>query len=328
MGINDIILDEVGRKMFLLGNEAIVRGFLEGGGGFASTYPGTPSSEIGNVLFKVAKNAGIYFEFSTNEKVALESAAAAAASGVRSMVFMKLAGLNVASDSFMSTTFSGTNTGFIILTADDPSMHSSGNEQDNRTYARFVRMPLLEPRSPDEARRMVKYGFEISEKYKIPVMIRTTTRTSHVRGIVEFGKKIPAKVKGSFNKDPSRFVMIPANSIQLEKKLFDKLPLIKDESENSPFNYILGTGNARIGVITSGAASNYVMDIVDKYSLSVDILTLGFTYPVPEKLMLNFIKKYDKVIAVEELESFIENDLRVSNKREEQFEYRNNWERR
>ena len=311
MGINEIIINDVGRKMFLLGNEAIVRGFLEGGGGFASTYPGTPSSEIGNVLFRVAKDAGVYFEFSTNEKVALESAAAAAASGVRSMVFMKLAGLNVAADSFMSTVFSGTNAGFIVLTADDPSMHSSGNEQDNRTYARFARMPLLEPRNPDEARRMVKYGFEISEKYKIPVMIRTTTRTSHVRGIVEFGKKLPAKVKGRFEKDSSRFIMIPANSRALEKKLFEKLPLIRSESEISPFNYILGEGRSEVGIVTSGAASNYTIDIVNKYSLPIDILTLGFTYPVPEELMLDFLKKHNKVIVVEELEPFIENDLRV-----------------
>jgi len=311
MGINDIILNDVGRKIFLLGNEAIVRGFLEGGGGFASTYPGTPSSEIGNVFFKVAKEAGIYFEFSINEKVALESAAATAASGVRSMVFMKHAGLNVAADSFMGTVFSGTNAGLIILTADDPSMHSSGNEQDNRTYARFAKMSLLEPRNPDEARRMVKYGFEISEKYKIPVMIRTTTRTSHVRGVVEFGEKETAKRKGRFEKDPSRFVMIPANSRVLEKKLFEKLPLIRNESENSSYNYILGCKGAKIGAVTSGAASNYVIDIVNKYSLPIDILTLGFTYPVPEKLMCDFLEKHDKVIVIEELEPFIENDLRV-----------------
>jgi indolepyruvate ferredoxin oxidoreductase alpha subunit len=310
MKIEEIVIDEPGKKLFLLGNEAIVRGFIEGSGKFAATYPGTPSSEIGNTLSKIGKLANINFEFSTNEKVAFEIAASASLSGFRSMTFMKHVGLNVAMDSFMTSAYIGTIGGFIIITADDPSMFSSQNEQDNRILGKFANVPILEPRNPDEARRMVKYGFEISEKYSIPVMLRTTTRISHLRGIVNFEKIEKIENKGYFNKNPNRFVPVPANAKILHKELINKIKLLKIESENTIFNHKILNG-FKYGIITSGVSSNYVMDVVKKYSLPFDTLSLGFTYPYPEDLIKNFITNYEAVFVIEELEPFLEDEVRI-----------------
>lgn len=200
MKVKEILTEKAGGKLFLLGNEAAVRGVLEGGVSVASTYPGTPSSEIGDNFYKIAQDAGIYFEFSSNEKVALEVSAAAAAAGLRSFVFMKHVGLNVAADSFMSAVYTGTRGGMIVLSADDPSMYSSQNEQDNRIMARLSGAPLLEPSNPQEVKDLMKYGFELSEKFKIPVLMRTTTRISHMRGVVNLGSIVSGKEKGFLGK--------------------------------------------------------------------------------------------------------------------------------
>ncbi len=310
MKIEEIVVNEIGKKLFLLGNEAIVRGFIEGGGKFAAAYPGTPSSEIGDTLGKVGKLIGVNFEFSTNEKVAFEVAASSALSGFRSITFMKHVGLNVAMDSFMTSAYIGTIGGFVIITADDPSMFSSQNEQDNRILGKFANIPILEPRSPDEARKMVKYGFEISEKYSIPVMLRTTTRISHLRGIVNFEKIEKLEKPGFFKKNPNRYVPVPANARVLHKELLNKIKSIKNESIDSIFNFKLNR-NSKYGIITSGVSSNYVLDIVNKYSLPFDILSLGFTYPYPEELIKNFISNYEEVIVIEELEPFLEDEVRI-----------------
>lgn len=310
MKIEDIVADEPGKKLFLLGNEAIVRGFIEGGGKFAATYPGTPSSEIGDTLSKVGKLIGINFEFSTNEKVAFEVSASAALSGFRSITFMKHVGLNVAMDSFMTSAYIGTIGGFIIITCDDPSMFSSQNEQDNRILGKFANIPILEPRNPDEARKMIKYGFEISEKYSIPLLLRTTTRISHLRGIVNFEKIENIEKVGYFNKNPNRFVPVPSNARVLHKELINKMNLLRNEVEDSIFNYKILNG-FKYGIVTSGVSSNYVIDIVKKYKLPFNILSLGFTYPFPEELIKNFIKNYEVVFVIEELEPFIEDEVRI-----------------
>lgn len=310
MKLNEIISSEVGKKVFLLGNEAFARGFIEGSGKLAATYPGTPSSEIGNVLSKIAKDAGIYFEFSVNEKVAFEVAASSALSGLRSMTFFKHVGLNVAMDSFMSSGYLGTIGGFVIISCDDPSMFSSQNEQDNRILGKFAGLPILEPRNPDEGRVMVKYGFLISEKYEIPVFIRSTTRLSHMRGIVELGEIEKLQRNTYFNKNPGRFVPIPANARVLHKNLIEKIQKIKDEVENSPFNLIL-KNNGNYGIVTSGISSNYVIDIVKKYNLPFDILSVGFSNPLPEKKVQEFIENYEGIIVVEELEPVLENEVRI-----------------
>lgn len=310
MDLNFLVSNEKGRKYFLLGNEAFARGFIEGGGKIAATYPGTPSSEIGNTLSKIAKIGNFYFEFSTNEKVAFEVSASASLAGLRSMTFFKHVGLNVAMDSFMSSAYIGTVGGFVIITCDDPSMFSSQNEQDNRILGKFAGIPILEPRNPDEARKVVKYGFSVSEKFEIPVLIRSTTRLSHMRGIVEFEEIEYLERKPYFNKNPSRFVPVPSNARVLHSNLVERLKKVKEEVEKSPFNYIYEF-NGKFGIVTSGISSNYVLDIIKKFKLPFDVLSLGFIYPFPEELVKNFIEKYQKVIVVEELEPFIENEIRI-----------------
>lgn len=251
------------KNYFLLGNEAAVRGTIEAGVSVASTYPGTPSSEIGDVLSKLAKDAGMYFEFSTNEKVALEVSSAAASSGLRSFTFMKHVGLNVAADSFMSVVYEGVNGGMIILSADDPSIFSSQNEQDNRHYSRIAGIPTVEPSNPQEIKDMMKYGYELSEEFQIPVLMRTTTRVSHMRGIVELEAPNTTKKTGYFKKDPKRFVPVPANAREMHRILVEKMEKIEDVASNSAFNQIFNKGS-KIGVITSGSAFNYAIDVIEK----------------------------------------------------------------
>ena len=306
----NILIDEQGRKEFLLGNEAIVRGAVEAGVNFASTYPGTPSSEIGNVLFYIAKDAGIYFEFSTNEKVALEVSAAAAASGLRSMVFFKHVGLNVASDAFMTTAYLGTKGGLVVISADDPSMHSSQNEQDNRYYAQLANIPMIEPSSAQEMKDFIKYAFEVSEKFKLPVLFRTTTRVNHLRGIVEYGKIEKKNREGYFEKNPNKYVPIPANSRRMHQELLEKMEKVAEYVNDSPINKIEKYGED-FAIITSGASYNYVSDVVRDLGLKAKILKLGFTHPFPQKLVGDFIKDVKKVIIVEELEPYLERETRI-----------------
>ena len=327
MNIKEILSAGQGEKLFLLGNEAAVRGALEAGISVASTYPGTPSSEIGDVFSKIARDADMYFEFSTNEKVALEVAAAAAASGLRSFTFMKHVGLNVASDSLMSVAYSGVNGGMIILTADDPSIFSSQNEQDNRHYARIANVPMLEPSNPHELKDLMKYGFELSEEFQLPVLMRTTTRVSHMRGIVELDafdmyrktgneKKGNEKTgyfkRGYFERNPKRFVPVPANAREMHKILARKMNKVKDASNNSPYNIIYNVKSdkrGKIGIITSGSAFNYVLDAVDENDLVVDVLKVTFSHPFPEKQVYEFIKDLDRVIVVEEVDPIMEKEV-------------------
>ncbi|MDI6643720.1 MAG: indolepyruvate ferredoxin oxidoreductase subunit alpha [Methanobacteriaceae archaeon] len=308
MNIEKVLTGEKDEKLFLLGNEATVRGALESGVQVAATYPGTPSSEIGDVFSKIAKQAGVYFEFSINEKVAMEVAAAASASGLRSFTFMKHVGLNVASDSFMSLVYTGVNGGMVVLSADDPSMFSSQNEQDNRNYARLANLPMLEPSNPQEIKDLMKYGFELSEKFKLPVMIRTTTRVSHMRGMVKFDTVNRKKEKGFFHRDPERFVPVPETARIMHKELVEKMEKIKDKSENSVYNKIYNN-DADIGIITSGSAFNYVMDILDQHKIKANVLKVTFSYPFPEKLVLKFLKSVKDIVVVEEVDPVMEKEV-------------------
>ena len=309
MKIEDILEKKKDEKLFLLGNEAAVRGALEAGITFTSTYPGTPSSEIGNVLAKIAKKAGVYFEFSVNEKVALEVSAAAAASGLRSFVFMKHVGLNVAADAFMSTAYTGVRGGMIILSADDPSMHSSQNEQDNRLFAQMAGVPVLEPANPQEVKDLMHYGIEISEQFQIPVLMRTTTRVSHMRAIVKLGDIKKKNKEGFFEKEENRFNIAPAFARKLRKSLVEKLQQIEEVANNSMVNQIVKECDSKTGVITSGAPYNYVIDVVNENNLQVNILKLGLSYPFPRGLVRKFLDGLERVIIVEEVEPFIEKEV-------------------
>jgi indolepyruvate ferredoxin oxidoreductase alpha subunit len=292
-----------GGRQLLLGNEAITRGLIEAGVGFASTYPGTPSSEVGNILEKISSDAGMYFEFSTNEKVAMEVSAAAASSGVRSFVFMKHVGLNVAADPMMTLAYAGVTGGMLIMSADDPSCHSSQNEQDNRYYSTLALLPMMEPSTPQEAKEMVKEAYRVSEELTLPLIFRTTTRVNHARGVVELGEKADAKKVGHFNKDVARFVNIPAYAKMNRVRLLDLYKKAQELSEVSSLNFTEGSGD--IGVITSGVSYTYVKEFVKGAS----ILKLGFTNPLPEKKIADFIKGKKCVIVVEELEPFLEDQV-------------------
>jgi len=314
----EITEDKVGKKILLLGNEAITRGALEAGVDVATTYPGTPSSEIADTFSRIAKHAtkqkknpGFYFEYSTNEKVSLEVAAAAAFSGLRALTCMKHVGLNVASDAFMTYLYVGCRGGHIIISADDPYCHSSQNEQDNRYFALFGSAPMLEPTTPHEAKEMTRIGFDISEELKLPLLLRTTTRLNHARGAVTFNKKKKPRKKGHFEKDP--LLVTTPNTARLKHPvLLEKMKQAEEISEKSPFNKIINSEKkSDIGIVTSGVSYNYVKEVSEIMNLSVSILKLGMTHPLPRKMCEKFIKQNKKLIIVEESEPILENQFKA-----------------
>jgi len=312
--MEEILLNKPGKKIILLGNEAIVRGALESGVNFVSTYPGTPASEIGNIFFRIAKNAGVYFEFSTNEKVALEVAAGASFSGLKSLVAMKSFGLNVASDSLIPLCYTGVEGGMAILVADDPGCWSSAqSEQNSRPYSYLAHIPTLEPSDSQECKDFTKLAFQISERFKIPVMIRTTTRVAHQRMPVTLSKILNLKSqnqKPKFIKKPERFSTMPPRVFEMKKELLEKIEKIQVFSENSPINQISrGRTSAKLGVISSGISYLYVMEALKELNLNLPVLKLGFFYPLPEKKIQDFIKSFKKVLIIEELEPYLEKEV-------------------
>ena len=222
--MENILQNNSNKKIILLGNEAIVRGALEAGVNFVSTYPGTPASEIGNIFFKINKEAEVYFEFSTNEKVALEAGIGASFSGLKTLVAMKNFGLNVCLDALIPFVYTGTKGPTVIIVADDPSCHSSAQSEENtRPVENLVHIPILEPSDPQECLDFTKLAFQISEKFKIPVMIRTTTRVAHQRMPVKIGEyELGIKNKGKFIKDVKRWVTLPPRVLEMKKELFEK----------------------------------------------------------------------------------------------------------
>jgi len=307
-----LLTEKAGENLLLLCNEAIVRGALEAGLAFATSYPGTPSSEIGDNFFRIAAESDLYFEYSTNEKVALETAAGAAVSGVRAMCSMKHVGLNVAADPLMTLAYVGVRGGMVIVTADDPSMFSSQNEQDSRIYARLSGLPMLEPASAQEAKEMTEAAFEISEALELPVLLRTTTRLSHYRGIVTTGPLKPPRTEGNFEKNSSRFVMMPATGRVRHKVLLEQGEKAREMACRSPFNTVTGTGPW--GIATNGMAYNYVADAVKELGIEdkVRVMKLGFTHPFPERLAKDFIQSVEKVLVVEELEPILQDSLKIT----------------
>ena len=313
----EILEDKPGKKILLLGNEAITRGALEAGVDVATTYPGTPSSEIADTFSYIAryftkqkKDPSYYFEYSTNEKVALEVAGASAISGLRALTCMKHVGLNVASDTFMTYMYIGCNGGHVIISADDPSCHSSQNEQDNRYYALFSGAPMLEPTTPNEAKEMTRIGFEISEKLKSPILLRTTTRLNHVRGPINLKKIKKPRKKGKFERSPM-WVTTPAIARKRHPELLKMIKKAGEISEKSEFNKIINVGKPKDwGIVTSGVSYNYVREVADDLNLDIRILKLGMTHPLPRKMCEKFIKSCKKIIVVEELEPILENQFK------------------
>lgn len=306
---NPDVLERTGKKVVLLGNEAIVRGALEAGLGFSACYPGTPSSEVGLTFADIAKKVGFYFEWSTNEKVAFEACAGAAFCGVRALTAMKHFGLNVASDSVFPVAYVGVHGGLVINVADDPFGHSSGqSEEDTRRFARVGNIPMLEPSNTQECKDFTKIAFEMSEKYEIPVFLRTTTMVSHSAGTIRLGPVRKPKTRGKFVKDFERYYCIRPILQKMHGNILKKLDRI--EKDYSKLNKVEGSdGNlkSRVGILTSGVSYQYVKELNLK---NVKIGKLGLTYPISRKFITGFIKNLDTIIVLEELEPVVEDFVR------------------
>ena len=298
-------------KKVLLGNEAIIQGALESGVDFVSGYPGCPSAEIGDGIAKIAKNFGVYAEWSTNEKTGLEAAIGASFSGLKSLVNMKSFGINVCSDVLLPLAYTGTKAPMVIVVADDPNCWSSAqSEQDSRGYAYLAHIPVLEPSDPQECRDFTKLGFEISEKFNVPVILRTVTRVAHQRAIVEFlpVEKRERKI-GEFVKNPHQFSTMPPRTMEMKKDLLEKIKRIGAYADKSKINKITGKKESKIGIITSGISFLHAMESLEELELNLPIFKLGFFYPLPEKLIASFIKNKSKLLISEELEPYIEKEI-------------------
>ena len=288
---------------YLLGNEAIAHGCLETSFDVACGYPGTPSSEVIDML-RVQRERTYYVEWSVNEKVALECALGAAWCGVRALCTMKHVGLNVAADPLMTSAYTGVTGGLVIMSADDPYAHSSQNEQDSRCYAHFARIPCLDPSSVQEAHDMVKDAFRLSEEFKLPVIFRPTTRICHSKGDVVLGDISTAIRKGEFTRDPRQYVVIPAHTRVLHKKLNEKQPAIKKRLVELGYNTCTVRGEK--AVIASGIAAAYVQEILPR---DVSFMKIG-AYPVDEEWLKEFVRMHREVLVVEELAPVVEEVVR------------------
>jgi len=308
--MHKLVVDEPGKQMLLLGNEAIARGALEAGVACATTYPGTPSSEISQNFFEISGESDLYFEYSTNEKVALEVAAAAANAGLRSMCVMKHVGLNVAADALMTLAYIGVKAGLVVVSADDPFMFSSQNEQDNRYYGKMAGLCMLEPSCLQEAKEMAAYGFDLSERLGEPVLLRTTTRINHCTEKVTLGPIRPRQIRGSFAKDPFHLVAIPAVSRALHTRLLERLREAEALSCASPYNFRQGAGPW--GIVCNGVSYGYVCDALKDLAIEdkVNVLRIGFSNPMPTGPISEFCRGVEKILVVEEGEAFMEEAVR------------------
>ncbi|WP_333870387.1 indolepyruvate ferredoxin oxidoreductase subunit alpha [Desulforamulus putei] len=289
-------------KELLSGNAAIARGAYEAGVTVGAGYPGTPSTEI---LENFAKYPDIYAQWSPNEKVALEVGAGASIAGARVLVTMKHVGVNVAADPLFTLAYTGVNGGLLLVSADDPGMHSSQNEQDNRFYALMNKIPCLEPADSQEAKDMVGLGLDISEQFDTPVMLRLTTRVSHSQSFVELKEPGPRTLR-PYSKDPLKYVMVPAHGRLRRVFLEERTARLKEYSENCPVNFI-EWGDRSLGVITSGISYHYVKEVLPRAS----VLKLGLTNPLPEKLIRAFAAGVAQILVIEELEPFLELQIRA-----------------
>lgn len=285
-------------KKLMLGNDAFARGLYEGGCKIASSYPGTPSTEITESL---AKYDEVYAEWAPNEKVAMEVALGASIAGARSFCAMKHVGLNVAADPLYTAAYTGVTGGMVIAVADDPGMHSSQNEQDSRHHAIAAKVPMLEPSDSGECRDFAKLAFELSETFDAPVIIRTSTRVAHSQSAVELFEREDKGLK-EYTKNPQKYVMMPAFAKGRHVVVEERTKKLIAYAETSPLNRV-ELNDTKIGVITSGISYQYAREALGD---SVSYLKLGMVNPLPEKLITDFAAKFDKVYVIEELDDIIE----------------------
>jgi indolepyruvate ferredoxin oxidoreductase, alpha subunit len=305
-----IDLDEPGKELLLMGNEAIARGALEAGVQVATAYPGTPSTDIIENLAAVAQARGLYVEWSVNEKVALEVATSAAFCGMRALCAMKQNGLNVSSDFLFSLSMMGIDGGLVLVTCDDPSAHSSSNEQDSRLYARMADLPLLEPSTFQEAKEMTQWAFTLSEEIKNVCLLRGVTRTSHARGNVKLGP-LPAPRGDKVHFDKSR-QRLTQPVFEKHDRLHKNLARLSEIFSSSPFNQYQGPARPKVLIMTCGSGWLYSQEAVELMGLTdtVGILKIGTSWPLPKQLILENLKKADQILFVEEVDPFLEGNVK------------------
>ena len=292
-------------KVIMTGNEAVARGAYEAGLVFASAYPGTPSTEILETLSQYKDE--LYSEWAPNEKVALEAAIGASVAGVRSMAAMKHVGVNVAADPLFTFAYTGVTGGYVLVSADDPGMHSSQNEQDNRNYATAARLLMLEPSDSQEAKDFMMLGLELSEKFNTPVLLRMTTRVCHSKSLVEIGeRKEVAPVP--YKKNIKKFVATPANGKVMRADMVGRINDMRKYACTAEINKPEYNGT-KVGVVSSGIAYQYAREV---FGDDASYLKLGMTFPMPTELLKEFASKVDKVYVVEEMDPYIENHLKMA----------------
>ncbi len=290
-------------KTLMLGNEAVARGLYEAGCCFVSSYPGTPSTEITEC---VAKYEEVYAEWAPNEKVALEAALGASLCGKRSFCAMKHVGLNVAADPLFTISYTGVNAGLIIGVADDAGMHSSQNEQDSRHYARAAKIPMLEPSDSAEGLAFAKLAYELSEKYDTAVLIKMCTRVSHSQSVVETGERVLPPQK-PYEKNPGKYIMMPAYAKKRHPFVEERIKALTAWAETAEINRVEPGQDRSLGIITSSTCYQYVKEA---FGDTYPVLKLGMIWPMPEKKIRDFAASVDKLVVVEELDSFIESHCR------------------
>ena len=289
----------------MIGNEAVARGFYEGGLGFVSSYPGTPSTEITEFLAKYDESE-LHSEWAPNEKVAMEAAFGASLAGVRATCAMKHVGLNVAADPLFTLSYTGVNGGLVICVADDPAMHSSQNEQDSRHYAVAAKVPMLEPSDSAEALCFAKAALDLSEQFDTPVLLRMCTRVAHSQSVVETGERTTV-AKKPYVKNGEKYIMMPGNAKKRHPVVEKRTEALAAFAENCPFNRV-EKGDGEIGIITSGTCYQYVKEV---FGDSADVLKIGMPNPLPRDLILNFAASVKKLYVIEELDPVIENHCRA-----------------
>ena len=290
-------------KVIMTGNEAIARGAFEAGVTVASAYPGTPSTEI---LENFVNYEGIYAEWSPNEKVALEVASGAAIAGVRALATMKHVGVNVAADPLFTMAYEGVNGGLVLISADDPGMHSSQNEQDNRYYAPHAKVALIEPSDSQECIDYIKEAYRISEEFDTLVIFRVTTRISHSKSVVELSEKKDVAIR-PYKKDTSKYVMNPGNAKRKHPEVEERLAKLRNYSNNTPLNRVEINDN-KVGIITSGICYQYAKEVLGD---TVSYLKLGYTYPLPDEIIKEFASKVEKLYVIEENDPYLEDQIKA-----------------
>ncbi len=286
----------------LSGNEAVARGAFEAGVRVASAYPGTPSTEI---LEELVRYEGVWAEWAPNEKVAVEVAIGASMAGARALAAMKHVGVNVAADPIFTASYTGVGGGLVIVTADDPELHSSQNEQDNRHYALAAKIPMLEPSDSAETKDYTRLAFELSERFDTPFFLRTTTRIAHAKGVVRLGEPSGPPSPPVFKRDPAKWVMLPVNARRRHVVVEERTRALKEFAEIFEGNRI-EWGDRSLGIVTAGVSYQYVKEAFPEAS----VLKLGMAYPLPERLVREFAAGVSRVVVVEELDPYLETHVR------------------